>query len=250
MKNINNTQQQVIDELVAKTMEELSSPNHPLQSTRAWAHPEGYKYLVQWSNAVLLRYLVRKFTASLPKAEFRQKPQLDDAARSVVRNIEEGYKRGTTSPYLEFISFSQGSLEEIKGDIRDVTQDGFLKSKPGSSLAGIGVNLKAFHDYLTSSKSPLPSFTLKEPKGGLKDIKTLAPFNIPLTSFKSLDEIYPPLAKINASDLTYEIFLELINKTDYLLRVLVQSLEKKLVADKKGYQIDQARIRDRLKIKR
>lgn len=242
--NIPKSQQDVINENIAKTMAELASSNRPLQSSRTWSHPEGYKYLVQWSNAVLLRYLVRKFTASLPKMEFRQKPQLDDAARSVVRNIEEGYKRGNTSPYLEFISFSQGSLEEIKGDIRDATQDGFLKSRPGSSLGSIGINLKDFHDSLVSYNFPLPSFTLKDIKGNLDSSK------LPLKSFKFLEEIYPPLAKIQASDLTYEIFMELINKTDYLLRVLVQSLEKKLADDKKAYQIDQARIKDKLKWKK
>jgi len=35
------------------------------------------------------------------------------------------------------------------------------------------------------------------------------------------------------NDLTLEIFLELINKTDWLLRKLVESLEKKIEANAK-----------------
>lgn len=209
-----------IQALIDKTMKELSSSKPPLQSSRTWTHPEGYKFLVQWSNAVLLRYLVTIFTSTVKS--FKRKDQLDDAARSVVRDIEEGYKRANTSPYIEFISFSQGSLEEVKGDIRDATQDRLLESRPGSNLASLEINLK---DLNTA----------------LKDFKG---------EYRRVEEIYPPLAKIKPSDLSYEIFLELINKTDYLLRVLVQSLEKKLVQEKKGYQVEQARIRDRLKIKR
>ena len=142
-----------------KTLWELDSASRrtkqPTQSSRVWKDPEGYKYLVQWSNAVLLRLLVRKLTESLPKSEYRRKAQLDDCARSVVRNIEEGYKRATTAEYIQFLGYSQGSLEETKGDIKDLTQDKFLKSIPGSGLTSIGVNLKSFNE---SFKRPLEDF--------------------------------------------------------------------------------------------
>lgn len=201
----------------------------PLQNSRVWKHPEGYKYLVQWSNSVLLRYFGRRLTDSLPKSEYRRKAQLDDCLRSVIRNIEEGFKRSTTSDYLQFLSYSQASLEEGKGDIKDLTQDNFLKSKLGSSLTSIGINLGDFNKALSSSNHPLYSSNnpLEEFKG----------------SYRRLEEIYPPLAKVKAEDLTYEIFLELINKTDYLLRVLVQSLETKLAQNQKHYQVQQAKIK-------
>jgi four helix bundle protein len=167
--------------------------------TRQWKHPEGYKYLVPWTNAILLRFLIRKFTETLPRSEHRAKTQLDDAGRSIVSNIEEGYKRPTTKEYLDFIGFSQGSLEEIKGLIRQVHQDGFLKSKPGSTLADLDIDLK-------------------EVKGLLKETK----------GNTSLNLLYHPLSSLKGTDLTLEIFMELINKTDYLLRGLVKSLEKKM----------------------
>lgn len=170
----------------------------PYTKTRQWKHPEGYKYLAAWTNALLLRFLIRKFTESLPRSEHRSKTQLDDAGRSVVSNIEEGYKRPTTKEYLSFIGFSQGSLEEIKGLVKQAHQDGFLKSKPGSSLADSGIDLK-------------------EVKGLLEDSKG----NI------SLNLLYPPLESLKGTDLTLEIFMELINKTDWLLRQTVVSLEKK-----------------------
>jgi four helix bundle protein len=170
--------------------------------TRQWTHPEGYKYLAPWTNAVLLRFLIRKFTDELPRSEYRAKTQLDDAARSVVANIEEGYKRSTTKEYLNFIGFSQGSLEEVKGDIKRAHQDGFLKSKPDSRLADLGIDLK-------------------EVKGLLKDSKGEVPLEI----------LYSPLKSFKSSSLTYEVFRELINKTDWLFRQTVVSLEKKMAEE-------------------
>jgi len=227
----------IAQQLAEKTMRELSSSNllySPLKSTsRSWKDPEGYRYLVPWSNAVLLRFFVRKFTESLPKSEYRRKSQVDDAARSVVRNVEEGFKRTTTSEYLQFIGYSQGSLEEVKGDIRELTEDKFMKSKPGSSLTGIGIDLGELNRELKEGKGSY---------GKLEQSKErLASSNLPLNSSKTplrdftyhpITILYPPLKDVIAQDLTYEIFIELINKTDWLLRKLVESLEIKLRVDK------------------
>src|SRR3989338_3172325 len=141
---------------------ELHKPAKPnVSRSRVWTDPTGYRYLVPWSNAVLLRYFIRMLTESLPKSEYRRKAQLDDAGRSVVRNIEEGYKRATTPEYTDFIGYSQGSLEEVKGDVRELTEDGFLKSRPGSSMAGIGIDIGEFNRALKGSKG----------KGGYRTIK-------------------------------------------------------------------------------
>lgn len=243
-------------ESIEKSLQELSAPPKPKQRSRVWESPTAYRHLVQWSNAVLLRFFVRLFTFSLPKSEYRRKAQLDDAARSVVRNIEEGWKRANTSDYINFVGYSQGSLEEVKGDVRELCDDGFLPSRLGSSLASIRINLKDFHEALTpkghlkenkgnssiASYPPLNSSSspIKDSKGNLQETKKDFSY-IPLTV------LYPPLKNVRAQNLTYEIFMELINKTDYLLRVLVESLEKKLSTDRKYYKVEQARIRDRFK---
>ena len=100
-----NEQQKAIREAIDKTMRELSENKNPVQRSRVWTNPEGYKYLVSWSNSVLLRFFTRLFTVFLPKSEYRRKAQLDDAARSVVRNQEEGFKRSTTKEYFNFLGF-------------------------------------------------------------------------------------------------------------------------------------------------
>ena len=223
----------ISQQLADKTLRELEAAEKPQSNSRSWTDPEGYKYLVPWSNAVLLRYFIRRFTESLPKSEYRRKSQVDDAARSVVRNIEEGFKRTTTSEYLQFIGYSQGSLEEVKGDIRELAEDKFLSSKPGSSLMGIGINLGDVNKGLRENKG-----NIKDSKGHLPSSNApLSSFKSPLNSFKPplrdftyrpLTVLYPPLNNFQVSDLTYEIFIEIINKTDWLLRQLVQSLERKL----------------------
>ena len=205
----------ISQQLAEKTMRELEETKNPQSNSRSWKDPIGYRFLIPWSNAVLLRIFVRALTITFPKSEYRRKSQMDDAIRSVIRNIEEGFKRSTTKDYLNFLGYSQGSLEEVKGDVRECLEDELVVSKPGSSVADLGVDLKAWTEWL---RNPLNSskflyFPLKDSKGMVKDIK--------------------------GQNLTYEIFIELINKTDWLLRKLVESLETKLRVDKekrfKGY---------------
>ena len=199
-------QDKAIKELIERTRKELEEAKKPHATSRSWKSPQGYKFLFPWSNAVLLRILIRKLTETLPRSEYRSKAQVDDATRSVVANIEEGYKRSTTGEYIRFLGFSQGSLEEVKGDIERLMQDGFLKSVPESKLTDFGIDLKLWNLW---ARNPLNSsrilyFPLKFSKG-----------------------IYRNLKDIKGDNLTYEVFMELINKTDWLLRRLVRSLEQK-----------------------
>ena len=211
-----------------KTLWKLKQPKKPRARSRVWESPRGYRFLVQWTNAVLLRILIRKFTATLPRGEYRTKTQLDDAARSVVSNIEEGYRRPTTREYLEFLGFSEGSLEEIHGDTNKCLQDDFIKSVKASKLDDLGISLKSWNDWSKNpiNSSKILSYPLKDNKGNYRTLK-----------------------EIKGEKITYEMLIELINKTDYLLRKLVESLEKKLDSEHKGYQVEQARIRGKLKNK-
>lgn len=233
----------IAEELAEKTFRELSQAEKPLQRSHMSQTANGYIFLVSWSNASLLRVFVRKFTSVLPKSEYRLKAQLDDAARSVIANIEEGFGRPTTAEYLRFLGFTQASLIEVKGDIERVRQDGMIGSNSGSSLAGLGIDLRAWHEALRKSVISQPAETkgvyrnVEERKRQEKDQSFL---QSPLSSFKFL---YLPVDNIQTQDLTYEIFIELINKTDWHLRRLVNSLEDKLHRDQKFYQVEKARVR-------
>lgn len=210
----------IAKELAEKTFKELNSPKNSSNSpelpfriqsiektTRQSPQGKSYRFSAIYRNTVILRLFVQKFTKTLnPQKHFRLISQVNDAARSVVANIREGYKRPTTKEYLDFLGYSQASLEEVRGDIEDAKDDGLLPSKPGSSLESIGIQLKPHSYHLL--KSPTISY---DPLGELKRI----------------------IGDIKGEDLTYEIFLELINKTDYLLRRTVEGLQTKIVKDEK-----------------
>lgn len=241
-----------------KTLWELSRPPKIKARSRVWESTNGYIYLIAWSNASLLRILATKWFRWFKEdyrnlEEFkgiyrmgqklldRLEGQLLDSLRSVVANIEEGFARPTTRQYLDFLGYSQGSLKEAKGDFQRAHQDGFLKSVPGSSLSDLGIDLKAWHEALKKSvisskilQNPLKSFT-----GNYRNLEELKgePFKFG----------YPPVDNLNARNLTYEIFIELVNKTDWHLRRLVESLEKKLSQEQQHYRIEQARIKNKLK---
>lgn len=231
------TQAQVIADNIEKTYRELAAHAKPQARSRISTTSNGYIHLVAWSNASLLRVFVVRFTQTLHKSQYRTRIQVDDAARSTVANIEEGFARPTTREYLNFLGFSQASLIEVKGDVQRLRQDGLLPSRPGSSLGMISVDLGDWHEALKESVISRPP-TESEPSKFLQN---------PLNSFKFL---YDPVDNLDPDQLTYEMFIELVNKTDWHLRKLVISLEDKLARDQKFYQVEQARIRGNLSWRR
>jgi hypothetical protein len=54
---------------------------------------------------------------------------------------------------------------------------------------------------------------------------------------------YPPVDELDPAKITYEMLIELMNKTDWNLRQLVGSLEAKLNREHKFYQVEKARMR-------
>lgn len=228
----------VIQAQIDKTMRELGQPLKPKERSRISKTSNGYIFLVAWSNASLLRYITKRFTDSLPKSLYRLKSQLDDACRSVVANIEEGYARQTTLEYINFLGYSRASLIEVKGDIQRSLQDGILDSIVGSSLQDLKINLFDWHEAL---KQVIVSRST-EIRGIYRNIRELrgqSKIQSPINSFKFL---YTPVDNLKVMDLTYEMFIELINKTDWNIRKLVESLEKKLNSDNKFYQAEKLRF--------
>ena len=164
----------------------------------------------------------------------------------MIANIEEGFARPTTAEYLTFLGYSEASLVEVKGDIQRTRQDNILPTILGSSLSSIGISLALWHERLKESViSKPPGKILQSPLNPLKGIyRNLEDSNKTLFNFG-----YPPVDALRAESLTYEIFIELINKTSWHLRRLVTSLEDKLNRDQKYYQVEKARVRSNLKFR-
>lgn len=88
-------------------------------------NPVGYKQLITWQQAGKILVQVKDFVKKHLSGydDKRLVNHLVDSARSVQRNIEEGYKRATTKEYVEFLGFSRGSLEELKGDFEELKRE-------------------------------------------------------------------------------------------------------------------------------
>lgn len=85
--------------------------------------PEGYKELLVYQRADQLRDFILKITQNFPNHERRRREHMRDSARSVKQNIVEGWKRETTKEYIGFLSYSFGSLGELKEDGKDCFND-------------------------------------------------------------------------------------------------------------------------------
>jgi len=55
--------------------------------------------------------------------------QMRDAARSAKQNIREGYRKGTLGEFIHSIKISQGSLEELSGDMEDCRDDALISAE-------------------------------------------------------------------------------------------------------------------------
>lgn len=135
---------------------------------------QGYKNLVVWKNARELRRLIYQITDRFPKKEFRRASQMQDAARSVKQNIQEGYMRASLGEYIHFLKITQGSLAELSGDIEDCMEDGLITREEFEDLDGLvgrtGYLLKQLIQSLerkraasANSSPPYPSLSLLTP---------------------------------------------------------------------------------------
>lgn len=167
---------------------------------------QGYKASASWQTASLLRDLMQLYLEKIPSSQFRRKTQLEDAARSIVANIEEGWARPSTKEYLDYLGFSQGSLTEVRGDIERLHSDGYLKA----------------------GKFSIPTPSLRFPYPPLNSRINPARYG------KIRERLWEYTGKIiNSGDLTYEVFVEFINKTDYLLKNTVFGLQEKIIKTEK-----------------
>jgi four helix bundle protein len=88
-------------------------------------NPLGYKVLRTYQQGEEIYQLAKAFTASHLHTikDSRLIGHINDSARSVPRNISEGYGRGNTKQYYEFLGFSFGSLLELLEDCLSLEKD-------------------------------------------------------------------------------------------------------------------------------
>ncbi len=76
---------------------------------------KSYKELGVWRKAVSLALDVYKLTSHFPDSEkFGLTSQIRRAATSIPANIAEGWGRGSTKEYVQFLLVARGSLMELE----------------------------------------------------------------------------------------------------------------------------------------
>src|SRR5438874_2185875 len=79
------------------------------------ARMASYRDLIVWQKSLELAHAIYAATARFPKAElYALTSQIQRSAVSIPANIAEGHDRESTKEYLHHLSFSLGSLAELK----------------------------------------------------------------------------------------------------------------------------------------
>ncbi|MEK7543886.1 MAG: four helix bundle protein [Patescibacteria group bacterium] len=160
----------------------------------------------------------------------RLRTQIDDAGRSMVSTFEEGWARPSTKEFLDFIGFSHASLIEIRGDIDRTHADGLLQSEKDSSpYSSRSTPVSSRNTPVSSSpmiRAGIPTPSRDQPYPPAISRRDPARYG------KVRERLREYTGKeIRATDISYELFHELINKCSYLLRRTVEGLWGKLSRD-------------------
>ncbi len=134
---------------------------------------QGYEKLIVWQNAYKLRRLIYETSKKLPKSEFRRSSHIQETARSVKQNIQEGYLRPTINDYIRFLVISRSSLGELIGDIQDCFDDKLITMEEFQKLD----SLAGRTDYLLMRL--IQSLYQKKKKGTWKTFAKTYPPDFP-----------------------------------------------------------------------
>lgn len=94
-----------------------------------------YEKLKFYQDICEIRRFIYKVTEQFAKTHLRLISQMRDAARSAKQNIREGYKKGSIGEFIHSIKISQGSLEELSGDVEDCLEDKLITEEQFTKLS-------------------------------------------------------------------------------------------------------------------
>ena len=95
---------------------------------------KNYKELEVWQKSKNFAVTVYRATEAFPRAElFGLSAQIRRAATSVPANIAEGWGRGSTREYIQFLLIARGSLMELETHL--IVADELHYFKPGNVAA-------------------------------------------------------------------------------------------------------------------
>jgi len=119
---------------------------------------QNYKELQVWQKGIALTTELYKLTGKFPDSEkFGLTSQIRRAATSVPANIAEGWGRGSTKEYIQFLFVARGSLMELEthlivaGNIEYLKQEALRQAV--SQIEGIAKMLNGLISSLRARSS-------------------------------------------------------------------------------------------------
>ena len=101
------------------------------------ARMKNYKELGVWQKSIDLVEQVYQVTSAFPLEEkYGLSSQSQRAATSIPANIAEGWARGTTKEYIQFLKVARGSLMELETHLIVANRLKFLPEQKVQSLVG------------------------------------------------------------------------------------------------------------------
>ncbi|OFV95580.1 MAG: four helix bundle protein [Acidobacteria bacterium RIFCSPLOWO2_02_FULL_60_20] len=98
---------------------------------------KNYKELGVWQKSIDLVEQVYQVTSAFPLEEkYGLSSQSQRAATSIPANIAEGWARGTTKEYIQFLKVARGSLMELETHLIVANRLKFLPEQKVQSLVG------------------------------------------------------------------------------------------------------------------
>jgi four helix bundle protein len=111
-----------------------------------------FKDLVVWQKAFDLSVEIYRISSEFPKHElYGLSSELRKTSRSIVYNIAEGHKRGSTIEYIRFLRISAGSAAELESQVLLATRLGYFRENTVQRIPEMLAEITRMLDSLISS---------------------------------------------------------------------------------------------------
>jgi four helix bundle protein len=78
---------------------------------------------------------------ALIKGDYRYANQMRGAAISITNNIAEGFERGSSREFIQFLVIAKGSCGEVRSLLNQALREGMLEAETLSEIRTIAVNV-------------------------------------------------------------------------------------------------------------
>ncbi|MDO4230215.1 MAG: four helix bundle protein [Capnocytophaga sp.] len=97
-----------------------------------------YKELIVWQKSIILVKQIYNVTRLFPEEEkFGLTNQIRRSSVSIPSNIAEGYGRGSSKSYLQFLSVARGSLFELETQLYIAKELRFISEENSQVIEGL-----------------------------------------------------------------------------------------------------------------